>query len=73
MELIKELNSNGLHLNHLRFLFLMNINLIIGLFLSFQQLVVNECVLTVVPLTQILPYTIEFEEKLWDIPFNELS
>jgi tRNA A-37 threonylcarbamoyl transferase component Bud32 len=42
-------------------------------FSSFHQLVADERVCAVIPLTEILPYVIEFEEELWNIPFNELS
>jgi tRNA A-37 threonylcarbamoyl transferase component Bud32 len=42
-------------------------------FSSFHQLVADERVRAVIPLTEILPNTIEFEEELWNIPFNELS
>jgi hypothetical protein len=42
-------------------------------FSSFQQLIANERVRTVIPLTKILPYSIEFEEDVWKIPFNTLN
>jgi len=42
-------------------------------FSSFRQLVADERVRTVIPLTEILPYAIDFDEELWNIPFNELS
>ena len=42
-------------------------------FSSFQKLVADERVRSVIPLTEILPYAIEFEEELWNIPFTELS
>ena len=41
-------------------------------FSSFQKLIADERVKAVIPLTEILPYSIEFEEELWNIPFNEL-
>lgn len=41
-------------------------------FSSFQQFVTDERVRDVISLTEILPYTIEFEEELWNIPFDEL-
>jgi tRNA A-37 threonylcarbamoyl transferase component Bud32 len=41
-------------------------------FSSFHQLVADKRVQAVIPLTKILPYAIEFEEELWNIPFNEL-
>lgn len=41
-------------------------------FSSFHQLIADKRVRAVIPLTEILPYTIEFEEELWNISFNEL-
>jgi len=42
-------------------------------FSSFHQLIADERIRAVIPLTEILPYAIEFDEELWNIPFNELS
>jgi hypothetical protein len=42
-------------------------------FSSFQQLIANDRVRTVIPLTEILPYSIEFEEDIWKIPFALLN
>ena len=36
-------------------------------------LVANDHVRTVIPLTEILPYSIEFEEDIWKIPFALLN
>jgi hypothetical protein len=42
-------------------------------FRSFQQLITDERVHSVIPLTEILPYSIEFEDEVWKIPFDELK
>lgn len=42
-------------------------------FTSFQQLIADNRVRTIIPLTEILPYSIEFEEDIWKIPFNQLD
>lgn len=42
-------------------------------FSSFQQLIKDERVLSVIPLTEILPYSMEFEEDIWKIPFTQLN
>ena len=42
-------------------------------FSSFQQLVTDKRIRNVIPLTEILPYTIEFEEDVWKIPFDALT
>jgi hypothetical protein len=42
-------------------------------FSSFQQLMANDRVRTVIPLTKILPYSIEFEEDISKIPFALLN
>ena len=42
-------------------------------FSSFQQLIANERVRTVIPFTKILPYSVEFEEDVWKIPFAALN
>jgi fyn-related kinase len=42
-------------------------------FSSFQQLIADDRVRAVIPLTEILPYSIEFEEDVWKIPFDALN
>jgi len=42
-------------------------------FSSFQQLIADDRVRAVIPLTKILPYSIEFEEDIWKIPFAALN
>ncbi|CAF3655358.1 unnamed protein product [Adineta steineri] len=42
-------------------------------FSSFRQLINDERVRSVIPLTEILPYSIEFDEKIWNIPFDDLK
>ena len=41
-------------------------------FPSFQRLISDERVRSVIPLTKILPHSIEFEEDVWKIPFTAL-
>jgi hypothetical protein len=43
------------------------------LFLFFQQVIANDRVRTVIPVTEILPYSIEFKEDIWKIPFALLN
>ena len=42
-------------------------------FSSFQQIICNEHVRSIIPLTEILPYSVQFDEKIWRIPFSELK
>ncbi|CAF2858648.1 unnamed protein product [Rotaria sp. Silwood2] len=42
-------------------------------FSSFQKLITDERVCNFIPLTEILPDSIEFEEEIWKIPFDELK
>ncbi|CAF1022998.1 unnamed protein product [Rotaria sordida] len=42
-------------------------------FSSFQKLINDERVRNFIPLTDILPDSIEFEEEIWKIPFDELN
>jgi hypothetical protein len=41
-------------------------------FTSFQQLIVDKNVRSIIPLTEVLPYSLEFEEEVWKISYNEL-
>ncbi|CAF4020361.1 unnamed protein product [Rotaria sp. Silwood1] len=42
-------------------------------FSSFQKLISDERVRNFIPLTEILPESIKFEEEIWKIPFDEIK
>ena len=42
-------------------------------FSSFQELTADERVRALIPLTEIVPYSIKFEGEVWRIPFDELT
>lgn len=42
-------------------------------FSSFQQLISSPEVRRVIPLTEIVPYAVEFDEDVWKIPFDQLT
>ncbi|CAF0881369.1 unnamed protein product [Adineta ricciae] len=42
-------------------------------FTSFQHLIADERIRAVIPLTEIIPYSIEFDEEVWNIPYRELE